>query len=127
MTKSVLMKASRDGRVMDRVAMLTVFARPADAALGVRAKSLRSELFTQPVSGIAVCFGFADFAAFLSGTVVSAIRGGITEFMDVSPLCWRGVPRGSKSGRRHQQRQGDNEMFHANSLEAISVDVKRAA
>jgi hypothetical protein len=30
-------------------------------------------------------------------------------------------------GRRYQQRQGDDEMFHENSLEAISGNVKRAA
>jgi len=85
---------------MDRVAMLTVFASPADAALGVEAKAARLKFLAQPVLDVAVRFGFADFAAFLAGAVVGAIRGGLTVFVNILPLRGRRVPWRRKSRSR---------------------------
>src|SRR5580765_3355857 len=85
----------------------------ADAALADAAEPARLKFLAQPVSRVAVCFGFADFAAFLAGTVVHAIRGGLTVFVDNFPLHWRGVPR-RRNGRRcqNQQDRRDEGGFH---------------
>ena len=51
----------------------------------------------------------------------------IIEPVNILLLRWCGLFDSCKGGRCREQQQGDNEMFHENSLEAISGNVKRAA
>ena len=89
------------------------------------AKPLRLQLFLKPDI---VGAGLQKILDGMSGAIGAvAKRVCLMKGMDSWQHRWWSSPGGRESGRRYQQRQGDNEMFHKNSLEAISGHVKRAA
>jgi hypothetical protein len=111
---------------MQLVAVFPVFAGYANADMANDAVTLRPQLLAQRIKRVALFFELLFGETFRVGPVAIIVRSvnGVN--------CWqhgsRGCPVDSrKSGRRYQQRQGDDEMFHENSLEAISGNVKRAA
>ena len=106
--------------------MFSVFAETPDLKALVKAEPLRDQLVLQLPRESAGPPDAQIFFQLVGVSPASAAPEGILESGNILPLRRsRFVSR--KSRRRHQQRQGDNEMFHANSLEAISGNVKRAA
>ena len=103
-----------------------------DVVAPVKTEPLLLKLVRQLITEIAGFFIHqvfvikGDTAWNIAGVIFVTHKKCAGELFGVLPLCLRGVLWGSKGGRR-QQRQGDNEMFHENSLEAISGNVKRAA
>jgi len=111
---------------MQLVAVFPVFAGYANANMANDAVTLCSKLLAQRIKRVAFFFKLLFRETFRVGPVaviicsVNSVNG------------WQHGSRGysvdsRKGGRRYNQRQGDDDMFHENSLEAISGDVKRAA
>jgi hypothetical protein len=106
--------------------MFSVFAETPDLKALVKAEPLRDQLVLQLPGESAGPPDAQIFFQLVGVSPASAASEGILERGNILPLRHSRFV-GSEGGRRYQQRQGNDEMFHENSLEAISGNVKRAA